>query len=172
MERECSKLYTREELIAQRQGWKAEGKKVVFTNGCYDILHPGHIRFSSALARWAMSLSWLLIPMRAFSASRGHRALFRRAYRANWPYISRRWMQSLFSVKILLGNWSPTLLPDVLVKGADWAHFIAGREEVEAAGGQVHALSLEPGFSTTDIAEKIINRRSPDLNTASAVHTQ
>src|SRR5215471_10469280 len=39
-----SRLYTREELIAQRQGWKAEGKKVVFTNGCYDILHPGHIR--------------------------------------------------------------------------------------------------------------------------------
>jgi D-glycero-beta-D-manno-heptose 1-phosphate adenylyltransferase len=48
------------------------------------------------------------------------------------------------------------VLPDVLVKGADWAHFIAGREEVEAAGGTVHALPLEPGYSTTDIASKIL----------------
>jgi D-glycero-beta-D-manno-heptose 1-phosphate adenylyltransferase len=47
----------------------------------------------------------------------------------------------------------------VLVKGADWAHFIAGREEVEAAGGQVYALPLEPGYSTTDIAEKILSRQ-------------
>jgi D-glycero-beta-D-manno-heptose 1-phosphate adenylyltransferase len=53
------------------------------------------------------------------------------------------------------------ILPDVLVKGADWAHFIAGREEVEAAGGRVFALPLEPGYSTTDIAEKIIALHTP-----------
>jgi rfaE bifunctional protein nucleotidyltransferase chain/domain len=50
------------------------------------------------------------------------------------------------------------VLPDVLVKGADWAHWIAGREEVEAAGGQVMALALEPGYSTTGIVEKILTR--------------
>ncbi len=50
------------------------------------------------------------------------------------------------------------LLPDVLIKGADWAHFIAGREEVEAAGGQVMALALEPGYSTTGIVETILAR--------------
>jgi rfaE bifunctional protein nucleotidyltransferase chain/domain len=49
------------------------------------------------------------------------------------------------------------LLPDVLIKGADWAHFIAGREEVEAAGGVVQALALEPGYSTTGIVEKILS---------------
>jgi bifunctional ADP-heptose synthase (sugar kinase/adenylyltransferase) len=48
------------------------------------------------------------------------------------------------------------VLPDVLIKGADWAHFIAGREEVEAAGGQVLALPLEPGYSTTGILEQIL----------------
>ena len=48
------------------------------------------------------------------------------------------------------------VLPDILIKGADWAHFIAGREEVEAAGGQVMALSLEPGYSTTGIVETIL----------------
>jgi bifunctional ADP-heptose synthase (sugar kinase/adenylyltransferase) len=45
------------------------------------------------------------------------------------------------------------LLPDVLVKGADWSHFIAGREEVEAAGGVVVALDLQPGYSTTNLVE-------------------
>lgn len=48
------------------------------------------------------------------------------------------------------------VLPDILIKGADWAHFIAGREEVEAAGGQVLALPLEPGYSTTGILERIL----------------
>ena len=50
------------------------------------------------------------------------------------------------------------VLPDILIKGADWAHFIAGREEVEAAGGKVMALALEPGFSTTNIVEELLKR--------------
>ena len=50
------------------------------------------------------------------------------------------------------------VLPDFLVKGADWSHFIAGREEVEAAGGQVLALPLEPGYSTTNVVEEILKR--------------
>ena len=52
------------------------------------------------------------------------------------------------------------VLPDILIKGADWAHFIAGREEVEAAGGKVLALPLEPGYSTTGIVEEILSRSS------------
>jgi rfaE bifunctional protein nucleotidyltransferase chain/domain len=50
------------------------------------------------------------------------------------------------------------VLPDVLVKGADWSHFIAGREEVEAAGGRVLTVALEPGYSTTNIVERMINQ--------------
>jgi rfaE bifunctional protein nucleotidyltransferase chain/domain len=49
------------------------------------------------------------------------------------------------------------VLPDVLVKGADWSHFIAGREEVEAAGGRVIAAALEPGYSTTNIVDRILS---------------
>jgi rfaE bifunctional protein nucleotidyltransferase chain/domain len=168
-----SRLYTREELIAQRQGWKAEGKKVVFTNGCYDILHPGHIR----LLERARSLGDVLVLALNTDES------VQRIKGPSRPFFDERTRAELalhleaVDAVTFFGEDTPrelvaALLPDVLVKGADWAHFIAGREEVEAAGGQVHALSLEPGFSTTDIAEKIINRRSPDLNTASAVHTQ
>ena len=51
------------------------------------------------------------------------------------------------------------VLPDILVKGADWSHWIAGREEVEAAGGKVFALPLEPGYSTTGIVEEILTRQ-------------
>jgi rfaE bifunctional protein nucleotidyltransferase chain/domain len=51
------------------------------------------------------------------------------------------------------------LLPDILVKGADWSHFVAGREEVEAAGGKVMTIALEPGYSTTGIIEKILTLR-------------
>lgn len=51
------------------------------------------------------------------------------------------------------------ILPDVLVKGADWSHFIAGREEVEAAGGKVVAAPLEPGYSTTNIVNTIVGRQ-------------
>jgi rfaE bifunctional protein nucleotidyltransferase chain/domain len=50
------------------------------------------------------------------------------------------------------------VLPDILVKGADWSHFIAGREEVEAAGGRVLTVALEPGYSTTNIVEGMINQ--------------
>jgi D-glycero-beta-D-manno-heptose 1-phosphate adenylyltransferase len=63
------------------------------------------------------------------------------------------------------------VLPDILVKGADWAHFIAGREEVEGAGGQVLTLPLEPGYSTTDIAEKAAARR-PALSAVAAAPRQ
>ena len=55
--------------------------------------------------------------------------------------------------------------PDVLIKGADWAHFIAGREEVEAAGGQVLALPLEPGYSTTGILEEVLARAATHHHT-------
>jgi rfaE bifunctional protein nucleotidyltransferase chain/domain len=50
------------------------------------------------------------------------------------------------------------LLPDVLVKGADWSHFIAGREEVEAAGGVVVALDLQPGYSTTNLVDFLVSQ--------------
>ena len=50
------------------------------------------------------------------------------------------------------------VLPDILIKGADWSHFIAGREEVETAGGRVLTVPLEPGYSTTNVVEEILSR--------------
>src|SRR5690242_17122035 len=155
-----SKFYTRGELLAQRSAWKSESKKVVFTNGCYDILHPGHIR----LLERARSLGDVLILALNTDES------VQRLKGPSRPFFSED-QRSRLALQLeavdavtLFDEDTPReliaeVLPDVLVKGADWAHFIAGSEEVKAAGGEVCALPLEPGFSTTDIAEKVQQRQ-------------
>src|SRR5580765_4382726 len=154
------KFYTRAELIAARAAWKREGRRVVFTNGCYDLLHPGHIR----LLEQARTLGDVLILALNSDAS------VRRMKGPSRPLIpeDERAEMALALEAVdavtLFDEETPreliaAVLPDVLIKGADWAHFIAGREEVEAAGGKVMALALEPGYSTTGIVEEILTRR-------------
>ena len=154
-------FYTREELIAARRCWRAQGKVVVFTNGCYDILHPGHVR----LLEQARSLGDVLILALNTDAS------VQRLKGPRRPLIDQRdradlalGLQSVDAVTFFDEDTPreliAALLPDILVKGADWAHWIAGREEVEAAGGKVLPLPLEPGYSTTGIVEEILTRNS------------
>jgi D-beta-D-heptose 7-phosphate kinase/D-beta-D-heptose 1-phosphate adenosyltransferase len=152
-------FYTRDELLRKRAEWRREGKTVVFTNGCYDLLHPGHIR----LLESARSLGDVLILALNTDAS------VQRLKGPTRPMIDERERAELacaleaIDAVTTFDEDTPreliaAVLPDVLVKGADWAHFIAGREEVEAAGGKVLALPLEPGYSTTNIVDVILNR--------------
>ena len=152
-------FYSRAELLEQRQRWKREGKTVVFTNGCYDLLHPGHVR----LLEQARSLGDVLVL--ALNSDAGTR----RAKGPARPLIAERERAELalaleaVDAVTLFDEDTPrdliaSVLPDVLVKGADWAHFVAGREEVEAAGGKVLTVALEPGYSTTNIVERILSR--------------
>lgn len=153
-------FYDRAALVAQRQQWRAEGRRVVFTNGCYDILHPGHIR----LLESARSLGEVLILALNTDASVER---LKGPMRPMIPQEQRAQMAAgLAAVDAVTFFDEDTpreliaeVLPDFLVKGADWSHFIAGREEVEAAGGQVLALPLEPGYSTTNLVE-LVNARS------------
>lgn len=154
-----SRLYSRADIVLQRQVWKVEGKKVVFTNGCYDILHPGHIRLLEA----ARSLGDVLIlalntdasvqrlkgPLRPMIAEQDRAALA-----ASLDTVDAVTFFDEDTPRELIA----LVLPDVLVKGADWSHFIAGREEVEAAGGEVKALPLEPGYSTTNLVDLVVAR--------------
>ncbi len=164
-----TRFYTRQELIETRKKWKSEGKKVVFTNGCYDILHPGHIR----LLERARSLGDILILALNTDSS------VQRLKGPSRPFFDERTRAELalhleaVDAVTLFDEDTPreliaAVLPEVLVKGADWAHFIAGREEVQAAGGCVHALPLEPGYSTTDIAEKIFARCAQSRGTSTS----
>jgi len=154
-------LYSRPELLAARGAWRRQGRVVVFTNGCYDILHPGHIR---TLER-ARSLGDLLVLALNSDAS------VRRMKGPARPVIPEQERAALacaleaVDAVTLFDEDTPreliaALLPDILVKGSDWSHFVAGREEVEAAGGRVVLLPLEPGYSTTATVEQILARRS------------
>jgi rfaE bifunctional protein nucleotidyltransferase chain/domain len=154
------RFYTREELIAARAEWKRAGKIVVFTNGCYDILHPGHVR----LLERARSLGDLLIlALNTDSSVRRlkgpSRPLIPEEQRAELAAALQAVDAVTFFDEDTPRELIAAVLPDILVKGADWAHWIAGREEVEAAGGKVLALSLEPGYSTTGIVEEILSRK-------------
>ena len=152
-------IYTRQQLIAARSDWKRAGKKVVFTNGCYDVLHPGHIRLLEA----ARSLGDVLILALNTDAS------VQRLKGPTRPLISQDQRAELSAALAAVDAVTffdedtpreliAAVLPDILIKGADWTHFIAGREEVEASGGRVLALPLEPGYSTTGIVEQVLAR--------------
>ncbi len=152
-------LFTRAGLVERRKDWKAAGETVVFTNGCYDLLHPGHVR----LLESARSLGGVLIL--ALNADESV-ARLKGPSRPLIPQADRAALAaSLAAVDAVVFFEEDTpreliaaVLPDVQVKGADWSHFIAGREEVEAAGGLVRALPLEPGYSSTNIEKDILAR--------------
>jgi rfaE bifunctional protein nucleotidyltransferase chain/domain len=152
-------FYDRDALVRQREEWRRAGKMVVFTNGCYDLLHPGHIR----LLEQARSMGDVLILALNTDDS------VRRLKGPTRPLLSEQdradmalGLEAVDAVTLFDEDTPRELiaavLPDVLIKGADWAHFIAGREEVEAAGGKVLAIALEPGYSTTSMVEEILRR--------------
>ena len=152
-------IYTRQQLIAVRADWRRAGKKVVFTNGCYDVLHPGHIRLLEA----ARSLGDILILALNTDASvqrlKGPtRPLIYQDQRAELTSALAAVDAVTFFDEDTPRELIAAVLPDILIKGADWTHFIAGREEVEASGGRVLALPLEPGYSTTGIVEQVLAR--------------
>src|SRR2546425_10289904 len=157
-------FYGRDELVEARADWKAAGRTVVFTNGCYDLLHPGHIR----LLEQARSLGDLLILALNTDDS------VRRMKGPTRPLVSQQDRADLacalaaVDAVTFFDEDTPreliaAVLPDVLIKGADWSHFIAGREEVEAAGGKVLAVALEPGYSTTNILDEVLARANPSV---------
>ena len=152
-------FYSRAELVEQRALWKRQGKTVVFTNGCYDLLHPGHVR----LLEQARSLGDVLILALNSDASVRRMKGPSRPLMAENERAAMALALAAVDAVTLFDEDTPReliaeVLPDVLVKGADWSHFIAGREEVEASGGRVLTIPLEPGYSTTTIIEGMINQ--------------
>ena len=154
-----AQFYNRAELVRQRALWKREGKTVVFTNGCYDLLHPGHVR----LLEQARSMGDVLILALNSDASVGRMKGPSRPFLAEDERAEVALALQAVDAVTLFDEDTPReligfVLPDVLIKGADWSHFIAGREEVEAAGGKVLTVALEPGYSTTNIVERILSQ--------------
>ena len=158
---ECStshKLVGRGAAARWVRAQQAQGQKVVFTNGCFDLLHPGHVGYLEQ----ARSMGDVLIVGVNTDASLAR--LEKGPGRPVTPEGDRaRVLAALACVDrvVLFGEDTPlelitALQPDILVKGGDYAlSEIVGREVVEARGGRVLALPFVPGYSTTELLKKI-----------------
>jgi rfaE bifunctional protein nucleotidyltransferase chain/domain len=151
------KVLSHEELLRVRARLRAEGRRLVFTNGCFDILHVGHVRYLADARRLGDALLVAINSDRSVRALKGpNRPVMSEAERAEI-------LAALSSVDFVtvFDDESPRaliseVLPDVLVKGGDYRpDEIHGREEVERAGGRVLSLPFVEGASTTGIIDRI-----------------
>lgn len=136
---------------------RADGKRVVFTNGVYDLLHPGHVRYLQAARALGDALIVGVNSDRSVRANKG-------PSRPINPETERAEVIAALDcvdAAIVFDQDTPhdiisRLQPDVLVKGADWAEdAIVGRDVVEARGGRVVRMPIEQGFSTTELIARI-----------------
>lgn len=151
------------ELVAARAQLRLDGQRVVFTNGCFDLLHPGHVRYLQQARALGDALVVALNSDRSVRELKGpSRPILKEDERAEV-------MAALACVDFVTIFDEPTpreiiaaLLPDVLVKGGDWSlETIVGREEVEATGGQVLSLPFVDGVSTSEVIARILQGHSP-----------
>ena len=149
---------TKDDAIALVRQARGSGKTIVFTNGVFDILHPGHVRY----LRDARALGDVLVV--GINSDRSVRTLGKAPDRPINPEQERaEVLEALASVDavVVFDEETPheiisALQPDILVKGADWGeNNIVGRDVVEARGGRVVRMPLAQGYSTTSILDRI-----------------
>ena len=153
-----TKVLPEARLLTKLSDERAKGKRIVFTNGCFDLLHVGHTRYLQA----AKSLGNLLVV--GVNTDASVRSLEKAPDRPIVPEAQRAEVLAALSCVdfvVLFAEPDPGRLiaaiqPDVLVKGGDWApDTIVGRDVVESRGGVVRTIPLVPGMSTTALVERI-----------------
>ena len=150
-------ILSRHEAISWAADLRASGRKLVFTNGVFDLLHPGHIRYLTEARGHGNALVVAVNSDRSVRAIKGPE-------RPLNPELDRaEVLAALAAVDavVIFDEDDPHVIisaiqPDVLVKGADWAEDrIVGRDVVEARGGKVIRIAFAPGYSTTSLIERI-----------------
>jgi len=151
------KILSLDKLLGVREGLRAAGKTLVFTNGVFDLLHVGHVRYLTAARALGDALVVAVNSDGTVRKLKGQgRPIVNEHERAEILAALRQ-----VDFVTIFDDVSPRsliakLLPDVLVKGGDYAlGEIHGREEVEAAGGRVVSLPFVPGASTTNILDRM-----------------
>ncbi len=153
-----NKIVTKEQLVEQLQPVRTKGSRIVFTNGCFDLMHIGHTRYLQA----AKALGDLLVV--GVNSDESVRSLDKVPDRPIVPEAQRAEVLAALGCVdfvVVFSEPDPKALitavqPDVLVKGGDWSlDRIIGRDVVEARGGRVQTIPLVPGFSTTALIHRI-----------------
>jgi len=154
------KILSPEKMLGERQRLRSTGARLVFTNGVFDLLHVGHVRYLTAARALGDALVVAINSDRTVRELKGlDRPVFDQAERAEILAAL-----NVVDYVVVFDDVSPrklisTLLPDVLVKGGDYQiDQIHGREEVEAAGGKVVSLPFVEGASTTALIERMGRR--------------
>lgn len=156
--RTSSKVRTVEELVKIKKKLKESKKKMVMTNGCFDILHGGHIHLFCEAKKFGDVFLVALNDDHSVKKIKGPtRPIFSLKERAEI-------LEAVEYIDFIVSFREATpkklislILPDVLVKGGDWGkEEIVGRKEVESAGGKVVLIPYLPGYSTTEIINKVL----------------
>lgn len=155
-----NKIVSLKEAISISNGWKNSGEKIVFTNGCFDIVHLGHIDYLEKASELGTKM---ILGINTDASVKNLKSITR-------PIISEesryRLMAALEFVDLVIpfGDETPlklisSLMPDVLVKGDDYTiETIVGSKEVLENGGKVKTVALVDGYSTSKIVEKILSQ--------------
>ena len=144
-------------MRAERDRLHAEGKTLVFTNGCFDLLHAGHVTYLQFARSQGDALCIGLNSDASVKRNKGpKRPIVSEAHRAKLLACLR-----FVDYVVVFDEDEPrdliaAILPDVLVKGRDWAHYVSGRDVVEANGGRVVLADMVEGLSTTNIIGKVL----------------
>jgi rfaE bifunctional protein nucleotidyltransferase chain/domain len=154
-----SKLRSIPAIAEERERMRREGKLVVFTNGCFDLLHPGHINYLAAARALGDAL---IVGINSDSSVQRIKGKGRPILDEHERAEVLSGLESVDYVTVFDADNPRELIrllqPDVLVKGGDWPiSEIIGREEVEAAGGRVFSLPYVEGSSTTEIIQRIVS---------------
>lgn len=156
-----ARLLSPGEARAERDRLVREGKTLVFTNGCFDILHRGHVEY----------LGFARAQGDALCVGLNSDASVRRANKGPGRPVNTEEDRAIVigslrdvDFVVLFDEDEPkdliaAILPQVLVKGKDWAHYVSGREIVEANGGRVVLAEMVPGRSTTNTIERVLASR-------------
>jgi rfaE bifunctional protein nucleotidyltransferase chain/domain len=152
------KILSTEAMQAARENLKDAGKTLVFTNGCFDILHAGHVDYLAFSRRQGDAL---VVGLNSDASVKRNKGNDRPINNEDDRALVLAALECIDFV-VIFDEDEPAplidkIIPDVLVKGEDWAHYVSGRETVEAHGGKVVLAKMVEGKSTTDTITRISN---------------
>jgi len=152
-----SKILTREQMAEERDRLRSAGSALVFTNGVFDVFHAGHAYYLEIARGFGDALA---VGLNSDASARRYKGDKRPINTQADRALVLAGLECVDYVVVFEEDKPEDLLravlPDVLVKGKQWAHYVAGREIVEEAGGRIELADMKEGLSSTNMIERIL----------------